>query len=149
MPGSKRDTRRVRPRFYGVVLSASLMGAAPALAQDLNYRSPTTVPVSWQRYAQLVQYRIGDWMRTDDDVTHRFHVYLENRIINEPGPPQTLIVKIWVSQTGKVSRAEFRPLADAQANTDLRTILERGVVGEAPPSDMLQPMHLKIALKWK
>jgi len=146
-------SRWKRTALLGALAMAIGLGAGavctPVRAQDLNYRTPTAVPVSWQRYAQLVQYRIGEWMRADDDVAQRFHVYLENRIINEPGPPRTLIVKVWVTRTGTVSRAEFPPLPDPQANTDLRAILERGVIGEAPPADMLQPLHLKIALKWK
>lgn len=144
-------------RFLGLSITAAsaVAGAgavdpvAPAAAQSLNYRKPGAVPPAWQHYAQLIQHRIGEWMAEDDEVVRRFHVYLENRVINEPDPPDTLVIRIWVTEAGKVSRAEFKPLADAQASADLRTILERGSIGEAPPPDMLQPLHLKIALKWK
>lgn len=121
----------------------------PAAAQNLNHRAPNTVPAAWQRFAQLVQYRFREWLAADDEVAYRFHLFLENRVINEDAPPESLVVKVWVAPDGQVERVVFPPLSDAQANEDLRTILTRGNIGEPPPSDMLQPLHLRLALAWK
>ncbi len=120
---------------------------SPAAAQNLGYRSANSVPTPWVRYAELVQYRFKDWLAADDEVAYRFHLFLANRVINEATPPDSLIVQVWIATTGKVDRIEFPPLKDPQANDDLRLILSRGNIGEPPPSDMLQPLRLKLSLK--
>jgi hypothetical protein len=122
---------------------------AGAMAQNLDYRSPSTVPPAWSRFAMLVQYRFKQWLAADNEVAYRFHLYLENRVINEPGPLEPLVVAVWISGDGKVQRVDFPALPDKQANADLHLILERGDIGEPPPPDMLQPLRLKLALDWR
>jgi hypothetical protein len=130
------------------VLFGLSAGAPVASAQNLNYRAPNAVPASWTQYAQLIQYKFRQWMSADDEIAYRFHLFMENRVLNEATPPDALVVKVWIASTGKVERVEFPPLPDKQANEDLQTILTRGNIGEPPPSDMLQPVHLKVQLKW-
>jgi hypothetical protein len=130
------------------VLFGLSAGAPAATAQSLNYRAPNAVPASWTQYAQLIQYKFRQWMSADDEIAYRFHLFMENRVLNEETPPDALVVKVWIAPTGKVERVEFPPLPDKQANADLQTILTRGNIGEPPPSDMLQPVHLKVQLKW-
>lgn len=134
----------------GCVGALGLLGLSAATpsasAQSLDYRAPNAVPVAWTRYAQLVQYRFKEWLSADNPVAYRFHLFLENRVVNEDAPPDALIVKIWIAGDGKVQRLEFSPLKDKQANDDLHTILGSGSIGEAPPSDMLQPLHLRVSL---
>ena len=130
------------------VLFGLSAGAPAASAQSLDYRAPNAVPASWTQYAQLIQYKFRQWLSADDEVAYRFHLFLENRVLNEAAPPDALVVKVWIAANGKVQRVDFPPLQDKQANQDLQTILTRGNIGEAPPSDMLQPVHLKVQLKW-
>lgn len=112
-----------------------------------DYRSAATVPVEWQQFAQRTQQRIGEWLQSEDEDVRRFHAYLHDRADGEAGAPEALVVKIWIAADGKIDRVDFPPLPDARANTDLRTILERGRIDQPPPADMLQPLHLKVALK--
>jgi hypothetical protein len=134
----------------GCVGVLSLLGwstTPSASAQSLNYRSSNAVPAAWMRYAQLVQYRFKEWLSADDDVAYRFHLFLENRAVAGDTPPESLVVKVWIAKDGGVQRVEFPSLQDAQADADLRAILTQGNIGEPPPSDLLQPIHLKVALQ--
>jgi hypothetical protein len=91
--------------------------------------------------------RFEQWIAADDAVARRFRVYLQNRVINEDGPPETVVVMAWVRPDGQVERVAFAPLKDKQANDDLKAILTRGNIGEPPPPDLLQPVHLRLSLR--
>jgi hypothetical protein len=155
---SRMVARAVGPRIASRLmwLVAGCLGAwpllgwsaapSPALAQSLNYRAPDAVPASWTRYAQLVQYRFGQWLSADDAVAYRFHLFLENRVVADDAPPAMLVVQAWIDKDGNVARVVFPPLKDQQADADLHTILVRGNIGEPPPPDLLQPLHLRVSL---
>lgn len=138
--------------FWTAGLGTAL-GPAGGHAQDAatgaGYRPATAVPATWQQFAQHVQQRIGEWLRGEDEDVRRFHTYLQDRSTGAPAAPEALVIKIWIAADGKVDRVDFPPLPDAQASADLRVILERGRIDQPPPPDMLQPMHLKVALKWQ
>lgn len=134
--------------FVGVLSLLGWPGTTPsANAQNLDYRSPNAVPAAWTRYAQLVQYRFKEWLAADDEVAYRFHLFLENRAVGEDTPPAALVVKVWIAKDGAVQRVEFPSLQNQQADADLRAILTQGNIGEPPPADLLQPLHLKLALQ--
>lgn len=48
-----------------------------------------------------------------------------------------------------MEKVSFPALKDPKADADLRTILTRGNIGEAPPPDMLQPLALSFRLNPK
>jgi hypothetical protein len=114
-------------------------------AQGLDYRDPANVPPSWKQFAKLVQYRFETWVTADDEVANRFRSYLANSG-KEDGAPPTLVVRAWLNPDGTVERVSFPALKDARADADLRTILTRGNIGEAPPPEMLQPISLRFSL---
>lgn len=143
--------RRLQRTLFGIgtALGAGAVMTSAAPAQNLNYREANAVPAAWQRFAQLVQYRFGEWLAADDEVAARFHVFLENRVVTEADPAETLVVRVWVAADGKVERIAFPAFSDSQANEDFRMLLTRGHIGEPPPNDMLQPLHMKVALNWR
>jgi hypothetical protein len=153
-PVMRRKLRRV-PRLFWTVAGLlgvfQLLGGSaatpPASAQNLGYRSTNAVPASWTRYAQLVQYRFKEWLSADDEVAYRFHLFLENRAVGEDTPPDALVVKVWIAKDGQVQRVDFPSFKDKQADADLHTLLTQGNIGEPPPSDLLQPIHLKVSLQ--
>ena len=114
-------------------------------AQGLDYRDPSNVPPSWKQFAKLVQYRFETWVSADEEVANRFRSYLTNAG-KEEGAPPTLVVRAWLNPDGTVERVSFAALRDARADADLRTILTRGNIGEAPPPEMLQPLSLRFSL---
>ena len=129
-------------------ICAPLFGPAEvARAQD--YRAAGSAPPSWIQVAKLVRFRFEDWIGADEAIANRFRSYLHERDGKDDGPPPALEVRAWLNPDGTVERVTFPPLKNAQADDDLHTILKRGNVGEAPPPEMLQPLHLRFSLNIK
>jgi hypothetical protein len=143
---------RVRYGFIALcvlVLSVfPIIAPASVAAQGLDYRDPSNVPPSWKQFAKLVQYRFETWVTADEEVANRFRSYLTNAG-KEDGAPPTVVVRAWLNPDGTVERVSFPALRDARADADLRTILTRGNIGEAPPPEMLQPLSLRFSLNPK
>lgn len=64
--------------------------------------------------------------------------------------PEILVARTWISSKGEVERLEFSglDLDDDTVAIYLRTRLASVVVGP-PPSNMLQPLHLRLSLRAK
>lgn len=139
--------RRLVMATAAVMMIVPLAQEAPA--QDFSYRPAGSVPAPWIRYAELVRFRFAEWMGGDGEAARRLHVFMENRLVSGSVPAEAVVVKAWVTPDGTVQRVEFPSLGDDQADADLRSLLTQGAVGEAPPRDMLQPLHLKLSLKWR
>jgi hypothetical protein len=132
------------------MLSASLsLSTVPAWSQGADYREAAKAPPHWIQFAKLVKYRFEDWIGADEAIANRFRAYIREHAGKEDGPPQMLEVRAWLNPDGTVERVSFPSLNDPQADEDLRTILKRGNVGEAPPPEMLQPLHLRFSLNLK
>lgn len=147
--GSEFGTRW---RQAGMVLAfcfGVLLYPASVSGQGLDYRDPSKAPPSWAQFAKLVQYRFESWIGADNEVASRFRAYISERAGKDDGPPQSLVVKAWLNPDGTVERVSFPALKDARADADLRTILTRGNIGEAPPPEMLQPLNLRFSLNLK
>jgi hypothetical protein len=89
--------------------------------------------------------RIG----ADEEIANRFRTYLTDHAGKEDGLLPTFVVRAWLNPDGTVERVSFAALKDARADADLRTILTRGNIGEAPPPEMLQPLNLRFSLNQK
>jgi hypothetical protein len=144
----------IHPRLAARHLVAAaiiLLSALPSsmLAQGMNYREAGKAPPHWIQFAKLVKYRFEDWVGADDAVANRFRSYLREHAGKPDGPPSTLSVRAWLNPDGTVERVSFPSLNNAEADADLRTILTRGNVGEAPPPEMLQPLNLRFSLNLK
>jgi hypothetical protein len=143
-------TRRSATALALLAISSGLLAPpVPALAQGLDFRDPAKAPPSWAQFAKLVQYRFETWIGADEAVANRFRAYLTDHAGKEEGPPPTLVVRAWLNPDGTVERVSFAALKDARADADLRTILTRGNIGEAPPPEMLQPLNLRFSLNLK
>lgn len=154
-----------RGRWIGacvLTLSGLVLSAAPGMAQQLgtpapgaapktglDYRDPSQAPPSWAQFAKLVKYRFETWMAADEAVANRFRGYVIEHAGKSDGVPPTLVLKAWLNPDGSVEKVSFPSLNDPHADDDLRTILKRGNVGEAPPPEMLQPLNLKFSLNLK
>lgn len=123
-----------------------VLSATPGRAQNLDFRNPEQAPPSWAQFAKLVKYRFEEWVAADEAVANRFRTWVMEHSGKEDGPPQTLVVRAWLNPDGTVERVSFPALNDTKATEDLRTILTRGNVGEAPPPEMLQPLNLRFSL---
>ncbi|QUS42280.1 hypothetical protein RPMA_06070 [Tardiphaga alba] len=123
------------------------IAATPVVAQGLDYRSPDAAPPAWGQFAKLVKYRFEEWIGADEAVANRFRGWLKETGGTANGAPDSLIVKAWLNPDGSVEKVSSAPLNDERANSDLRTVLTRGNIGEAPPPEMLQPINLRFSLK--
>jgi hypothetical protein len=116
-------------------------------ARSFNDR-PTAqaVPAAWSRFAQhaMDQFKMG--LDANDGTAGRFRLFLKNRGAGGDPEAYTLPIAVWIGADGKVARLDFPPLRDPQAEADLHRILEGREIGP-PPSDMPQPLRLKLALK--
>jgi hypothetical protein len=121
---------------------------AMAPAHEPDYRSSKAVPAAWTQFAQLVQDQFKALLEANDGTADRFRLFLKNRAVNGDGSSNALLVHVWVGADGKIERVQFPTLSDRQADTDLHMLLERGNIG-APPADMPQPLHVKLALDSK
>ncbi|MEW6642033.1 MAG: hypothetical protein AB1586_16125 [Pseudomonadota bacterium] len=133
----------------GALLVLASFRLAPAAAQGLDFREPGKAPPSWGQFAKLVQYRFESWIEGDDEVARRFRAYVKEHTGKEDGLPPALVVRAWLNPDGTVERVTFPALKNAAADADLRTILTRGNVGEAPPPEMLQPLNLRFSINPK
>jgi hypothetical protein len=128
-----------------LTLAAGIAAPTRGMAQGLDYRDPSNVPPSWKQFAKLVQFRFETWVGADEEVANRFRNYLMNAGKDEGAPP-TMVVRAWLNPDGTIEKVSFPALKDARADADLRTILTRGNIGEAPPPEMLQPLSLRFSL---
>ncbi|MGO4716269.1 hypothetical protein [Bradyrhizobium sp. 2TAF24] len=133
----------------GVVLGLSSVPLVSAHAQGLDFRESAKAPPSWGQFAKLVQYRFESWIEGDDEVARRFRAYVKEHAGKEDGLPPALVVRAWLNPDGTVEKVSFAALKNAAADADLRTILTRGNVGEAPPPEMLQPLNLRFSINPK
>lgn len=108
------------------------------------------VPQHWISYANLagsqLQSTLGD---PASETVVRLHAWMQGRISTKEGqpvPPPPVVVRVWVAPSGKIDRVAFDSLGDAQADTDLRTLLTTQPLAEPPPRDMRQPMVLQLSL---
>ncbi|WPO40260.1 hypothetical protein [Tardiphaga sp. 42S5] len=149
--------KRTRGSFTGALRTGKLrallasvglitIAASPAVAQGIDYRSPEAAPPAWGQFAKLVKYRFEEWISADEAIANRFRSWLKETNGTQNGAPASLVVKAWLNPDGTVERVSFAPFKDERANTDLRTVLTRGNIGEAPPPEMLQPINLRFSL---
>ncbi|MGF6346851.1 YbaB/EbfC family DNA-binding protein [Variovorax sp. W2I14] len=125
--------------------SAAVPVAATAQTQQLQ------VPQHWISYATLAGNQLqASLSNPADDTVIRLHASMQSRMLKEgqPVPPAPVVVRVWVTPTGRIERVAFDSLGDAQADTDLRTLLTAETLAEPPPRDMRQPMVLQLALSF-
>jgi hypothetical protein len=123
---------------------AAIVSLPPA--QTFDNRPAEAIPESWARFAQLVEDQFKARLEANDGTANRFRLFLKGEATSGGDPSSsTLVVEVWVGADGIVERVAFPPLQDRQAETDLHSILEGRNIGP-PPSDMPQPLRLKLAL---
>jgi len=149
--GSRVARRKTLFGWLGTVtgLLGAGLGASTtsAVAQRSDYQSAAAAPAAWQAFARQLQDRFQQRLAADDDAVRQFYGQMEKRAGGANATPAALTIRTWILPDGKVERLEFDGL-DPDVVVNLRAILIRGDVG-APPSDMLQPLHLRLTLRPK
>ena len=136
-------------RWLGAVtglLGAGLAtGTASVTAQQSDYRAAAAAPAAWQQFAKQLQDRFQQRLAVDDEGTRRFQDDMTKRAAAAKAAPASVIARTWILPDGKIERIEFDGL-DSTVAVNLRALLSRGDVG-VPPSDMLQPVLLRLSLR--
>lgn len=127
------------------VATAGIFLPGAASPQTAVYRPSDGAPAAWREFALLVQARVQDWLAGEDQAARGFRASLETRK-EGGGATTTVVARLWIKADGKIERADFDGLEAPQA-AELRTLLTQKNVEAAPPLDMLQPLHLKFALR--
>lgn len=125
------------------LFAAALLAPPSALAREIT---PDQAPAAWVAYAQDATRIITAQLNADTPPVPRIRAVLDAMRPAPDQPPPPLVVKIWVGRAGAVTRAEFPPLADAQADQDLHALLQ-GQRLSPPPRGMRQPMRLGLQLE--
>lgn len=108
---------------------------------------PQSVPQHWLDYARSASSELqGGLSDGTDERVLRLHAWLRQRDTNDRliGAPTPVVTQVWIAPDGQVRRIEFASLGQAQADADLRALLNRRL--PAPPPDMRQPMVLQLSL---
>lgn len=142
----KRTMHRVL-KMMGMLGVGLTVSSAPVMVQTAMAQS---VPQHWISYAQMAGNQLEAWLSDPaNDAVVRLHTWMQERLLKEGQPlPPPLVVKVWVAPDGKISRAEFASLGQAQADTDLRSLMMTQSLSEPPPRDMRQPMVLQLSLSF-
>lgn len=132
----------------GLIAAGAEAKASPVAATSGEYRSATTVPEAWKVFARQLQQRFEQQLAGDSDGARRIQDYLTRHGGGADAPALRLVLRAWVLADGRVSRIEVDGMDDAGVRVELRALLmDGGVV--APPSAMLQPLHLRLSLRAK
>jgi hypothetical protein len=127
--------------------ATGLIAMLLAFTTSVRAQSPD-VPEQWIAYAQLVSHQFQTWLEADDDNANELHRYLNDHIPEaaEDNPPYGIGVKAWIGADGRVAKVEFKSLGDANADALLRHLLTGHLIIDPPPSDMRQPLRIRLQL---
>jgi hypothetical protein len=127
---------------FAAVLGLS-MPASVALAQKV---SPEAAPREWVAYAETVNGKVTEWLRSEDEPAVRLRAYVDGLrpAADKSSPP--IVLQLWINPKGVVTRVEFPPFAHDTPNGDLRGLLVGRDVGDRPPRRMLLPLLLAVQL---
>jgi hypothetical protein len=120
--------------------------AAPPAMPPSDYRPAEAAPAAWQTFAQQLGSRFQEQLAADD-VAQELQEALAARAKAGNASTNTLTAQAWILPSGQIERVEFERI-DALLAARLRVLLSRVNVG-APPSDMLQPVHVRLLLRPK
>ncbi len=121
----------------GVGLHGQAMAAGPMSVEQ--------APPAWLAYAKDATVSVTGWLNGDSPPAPTVREALAKLHPDSNQPPPTLILSLWVSPAGAISRVEAKPTGNALADAYLRTVL-LGRTLTAPPKGMLLPMRLGIQL---
>ncbi len=140
-PYRKSWLRRARNAVAGLLGLGLLTAASTAAAQ-------APVPQHWIAYAQLASGQLQGWLGDQaSESALRLQEWGYKQLSGSGAAVEnSIVVRLWVDASGRVERAEFSSLGDAQADADLRRVLTAQPISEPPPKDMRQPMMLGLTL---
>lgn len=117
--------------------------AAPVAALAQRRVTPEAAPAAWVSYAETVVGKVTEWLRDEAEAAARLRAYVDRWRPEATGP---IILRLWISHSGVITRTKFAPFAHDRANKDLRGLLIGRDVGIRPPRGILMPLMLTVEL---
>lgn len=144
MTGAASPSKPSAWRTLTAALAAALGLAAPAHARPQSL-APEAAPSAWVAYAETVTRTVAAWLEEEGEPASSLRLYLNQSrpAADQPTPP--MVLKLWIDPQGLVSRVDFTPFADAEADALLRSAVDGRRLPQ-PPSGMLQPLRLAVQL---
>jgi hypothetical protein len=144
MTGAATRPRLSSWRALATGLAAALGLATPvqALPQSLT---PEAAPPAWSAYAETVTRTVAVWLEEEGEGASGLRSYLDQSRPGADQPTPPLVIRLWIDPRGLVSRIDFPPLADPDADALLRAAVD-GRRLPPPPPGMLQPLRLAVQL---
>lgn len=119
-----------------VLIAAALVAVSPAAFAQAPAATQAQPPAEWIAYAEKAGTDIAGWLKGEDEVTTRVRAYVHQAGGN-------LVVKLWIDETGQITRIDFTPYADAKINADIRSLIE-GRRLAPPPAGIKLPIRLAL-----
>ncbi|WDD91366.1 hypothetical protein Bsp3421_001274 [Burkholderia sp. FERM BP-3421] len=129
---------RGRAALLGATLCALVTGGARAQSAPVRAGD---APPAWVAYAQQVSARLHAALDEDNADAQRFYAFFEQRAAGQPRIE--LPISTWLDAHGRVTRVEWPPLDDPQAEAALRALLLRQAMASPPPRGMRQPIVVR------
>ena len=127
-------------RIRGWLVLAGLAAAGTGSSAE------PAVPATWQAYAGSASSALAERLaRTDDPRVVRLQAFLQQNPDTASAAP--LVVSLWIDAGGTVIRSQFASLGDAQADADLRAVLDHAPLPGPPPPGMRQPLRLGLGMQ--
>jgi hypothetical protein len=136
---------RTRRGVVVFLLAPIMMGAA----QAQGIIAPGNAPASWNAYSMMLHNMVQVWLADNTDAALRLSSYFEGMRTNDHSGKVSLPLEIWIDAKGTATDVRFPLFAHEQANADMLTVLRGREMPEPPPSDMVQPVRLKLTLSAK
>lgn len=121
-----------------------LLGGLAATSSAGSTESP--VPGPWLAYATSASTALAQRLaRSEDQRVARLQAFLQQH--PDTALTDTLAVSLWIDERGQITRSQFTSLGDAQADADLRALLDHAALPGPPPPGMRQPLRLGLSLQ--
>lgn len=130
-------------RLLAALAGAGIASSLPVAAQTI---APSAAPVEWVRYAEGATAAVTRLLEANNETALRFRTYLHQTRPAADEATQPLELKIWVDESGVVSRMEFTPFAHAEPGADLRSLVVGQRLPGEPPPGMLLPIRIAVQL---
>lgn len=125
------------PTRLHIAFVLSLLGSCSTLS------FADTPPPHWIRYATLASQQLEDRLSNTEETQV---TQLQGWLRKSQDLHRSIVVSIWISANGQVSKLEFAPLTQASINQALHELLSSTEFTEPPPPDMPQPLRLQLGL---
>jgi hypothetical protein len=120
--------------------------AVAASAQPAPHIPAASAPAAWIAYAGQVNDQLQVWLADGSQPAKRLGAYLAGLTPSGSDQVATIPVKVWIDADGTVSKVDFPPFADVQANADLTALIQGRRVPAAPPPGLLLPIRLNLKI---